>query len=75
MNELELYDGEYLNDKRSGKNYLCNGKIKFDGEYLNRKGTWKGLEYEKLNGRLIYTGRYANGKKTEQEQNIITIRM
>ena len=64
-NGILIFEGRYLNGKRSGKGkeYFCNGKIKYEGEYLNGKKHGNGLEYEKLNGRLLYAGEYENEKK------------
>ena len=45
--EQLVFEGEYLNRKRSGKGkeYYLSGKLKFEGEYLNGKRNGKGKEY------------------------------
>ena len=52
-----MFEGEYLNRKRSGKGkeYYDNGNLIFEGEYLYGKRL-KGKEY--VNGRLEYEGDY-----------------
>ena len=59
-----LFEGEYLNGKRSGKGkkYDYKGNLVFEGEYLNGKRNGKGKEYDKY-GRLIFEGEYLNGKR------------
>ena len=50
MNNILLFEGEYLNGKRwngNGKEYHRNFEIKFEGKYLNGKRLIeKGKEYE-----------------------------
>ena len=56
-----IYEGEYLNGKRSGKgNEFFLDELVFEGEYLNGKRNGKGKIYE--NGKLIFEGEYIKGK-------------
>ena len=59
-----LYEGEYVNRKRNGKDkeyYYDNSKLEFEGEYLNGERNGKGKEYTK-EGVLLFEGEYLNGE-------------
>ena len=61
-----LFEGEYLNGKRSGKGkvYSCNGNILFEGEYLNGKRNGKEKEYDiNVNGKIVFEGEFLNDKR------------
>ena len=63
-NDKLMFEGEYLNGKRTGKGKEYdyeNGKLLFEGEYLNGKINGKGKEYY-YNGKLMFEGEYLNGK-------------
>ena len=75
-----VFEGEYLNGKKSGKGieYYNNGKIKFEGEYLSGKKI-QGKKYDE-EGNLIlilekngkgqefqFIGEYYNGKRWNGE--------
>ena len=46
------FEGEFFyNEKRKGKEYYRNGKVKFEGEFLLGK-PWNGKGYD-FNGKLI----------------------
>ena len=59
-----IFEGEYLNDQRSGKGKEYNkyGVLIFEGEYLDDKRNGKGKEYGAV-GELIFEGEYQNGHK------------
>ena len=59
------FEGEYEAGKKNGKGkeYFCDGKLKFEGEYLNGERR-KGKEYNS-DGKLMYEGEYINGKRNE----------
>ena len=65
-NDKLLFEGEYLNGRRSGKGreYDEEGNIIFEGEYLNGK-KWKGIqkEYDKDNDKLTYEFEISNGER------------
>ena len=69
-----IFEGEYLNGKRSGKGkeYFENGKIKFEGAYLNGEKSGKGKEYY-YDGKLIFEGEYLNGKDGMEKDIIIMV--
>ena len=60
-NDIIIYKGEYLKDKRNGKGKEYNdfGDLIFEGEYLNGKRTGKGKEYYP-NGNIKFKGVYLN---------------
>ena len=51
-----IFEGEYLNGERNGKDkeYDNKGKLKFECEYLNGERNGKGKEYD--DGKLIFEG-------------------
>ena len=59
-----IFEGEYLNGKRSGKGkeYYNNGKIKYEGEYINGERKGKSKEYYQ-NGEIKFEGEYLKGRK------------
>ena len=62
-----IFEGEYLNGKRSGKGKEYNHHngnliLIFEGEYLNG-GRNKGKEYDVDDGEIIFEGEYLDGKK------------
>ena len=71
MDNILIYEGEYLNGKRNGKGkeYFSNGTLKFDGEYLNGK-RWNGngydrnsiIAYELKNGNVCIKEYYNNNE-------------
>ena len=60
INNCLVFEGEYLNGKRNGKEkqYYYNGKLQFEGEYLNGERNGKGKEYD--DGKLVFEGEYLN---------------
>ena len=63
-NDLMIYKGEYLKDKRhgKGKEYDNFGYLIYEGEYKNGKRNGKGKEYYR-NGNLKFSGEYLNNKQ------------
>ena len=57
------FEGEYLNEERSGKGkeYYKSGELYFEGEYFNGERSGKGKEYYKVV--LYFEGEYLNGRK------------
>ena len=47
LNDELIFEGDYINGKRTGygKEYYEKEKIKYEGEYLNGKRNGKGKEY------------------------------
>ena len=62
-NDILIYKGEYLNDKRNGngKEY-DNGFLRYEGEFKNGKRNGYGHEYNSLHI-IVYEGEYLNGKR------------
>ena len=64
-NNTIVYEGDYVNNQRSGKGKefnVFNKKLMFEGEYLNGKRNGKGKEFL-TDGRLLFEGEYLNGRK------------
>ena len=49
-----LFEGEYINGKRSGKGkeYINHGKLVYEGEYKNGKRNGKRKLYNHLDGKI-----------------------
>ena len=62
INDILVFEGEYLNGKRNGKGkeYNKHGKIEFEGEYLDGK-IWNGKKYDYIDGSIVEF-EYLNGK-------------
>ena len=60
-----IFEGEYLNHKRNGKGkeYYCDGVLKFEGEYLDGQ-RWNGKGYNK-NGSMDFQIKDGSGKGKE----------
>ena len=60
---LEIYEGEFVNEKRSGKGKEFNSlhEIIFDGDYLYGKRNGRITEYN--NRELIFLGEHFNNKR------------
>ena len=58
-----IYEGEYLNGKRNGKDkeFNENGRLIYEGEYLNGKRNGKGIEYNE--NLILFEGEYLDGKR------------
>ena len=65
QSNIIIFEGEYLNGKKSGKGKEFNdyGKLIFEGEYLKGKRNGKGKEYNYNNGIFQFEGEYLNGRK------------
>ena len=63
-NDLIIYKGEFLKDKRHGKGKEYNnfGNLIYEGEYKNGVRSGKGKEYHP-NGNLKFIGEYINNKQ------------
>ena len=62
--EILIFEGDYFNNYRvRGKEYYCNGKLKFIGEYLF-KNKWSGKLYD-YDGKIIFEPN--NGNVTIKE--------
>ena len=68
-NDKLLFDGNYLNGERSGKEkeYNKDGKLIYEGEYSNGKKNGYGKEYIGFVGEsyVYYEGEYLNGIKVD----------
>ena len=64
-NELK-FEGEYKDKKRSGfgKEYE-KGKLIYEGEYKGGLPNGYGKKYDEENGKLIFEGKFLNGKEWE----------
>ena len=64
INDILIYEGEFLNGERNGmgKIFNSNGKLKFEGEFRHGKAHGAGNEYNS-EGELKYIGYYLYGKK------------
>ena len=62
--DILLFEGTYLNGKRSGKGkeYNDDGNLIFEGEYLKGERNGLGKEYD-YRGRLRFEGEYLNGQQ------------
>ena len=60
-----MFEGEYLNGEKYGKEYYNNGKIKFEGEYLDGN-KMNGKLYDNY-GETIYDLKNGNGKVKEYD--------
>ena len=76
-NDDLIFEGEYLNGKRSGKGkeYDIYGNLIYEGEYLNDDRSGKGKEYY-FNDKIRFEGEYLFGRKWnvkefDQNGNII----
>ena len=64
INQLLIFEGEYLNGKRNGKGKkFYNDQLIFEGEYINGKKNGIGKEYDYHDGHLIFEGEYLNDNK------------
>ena len=64
-NELK-FEGEFKDKKRSGfgKEYK-EGKLIYEGEYKDGLPNGYGKKYDEENGKLIFEGKFLNGKEWE----------
>ena len=63
MSGALIFEGEYLNGKRSGKGKeYIGGFLVFEGEYLNDQRNGKGREYN-ISGKIIFEGEYLYNKR------------
>ena len=58
-----IYEGEYLNGERNGKEYDNGGNLIFEGEFIKGKRfNGKEKEYD-YRCKLIFEGEYLTGKR------------
>ena len=57
-----IFDGEYINGNKKGKEYNNEGVLIFEGEYLDGK-KWNGKIKEYSFDKLEFEGQLKNGKR------------
>jgi len=68
LNNIIIFEGEYQEGVRKGKEYYTKhkGQVKFEGEYLDGK-EWNGKGYN-INGELIFEINNGNGNVKEYNE-------
>ena len=64
INDILIYEGEFLKGERNGEGKIYNekGKLKYEGEFKHGKAHGVGKEYN-YDGELKYIGHYLYGEK------------